>query len=101
MLSLPFFRTSSRGIGKVLEITGEGVAIPEPSTSSATLTNMAVEAGRHHRDHRRRARWWWTTCTTMRGIPKDEIRKRASSPAIPMPSTSTPSSIDLGDRSNR
>ncbi len=43
ILSLPFFRTS-RGIGKVLEFTGEGLR-SMPMDEQATLTNMAVEAG--------------------------------------------------------
>jgi 3-isopropylmalate/(R)-2-methylmalate dehydratase large subunit len=43
ILSQPFFRTS-RGIGKVLEFTGDGLA-SLPMDEQATLTNMAVEAG--------------------------------------------------------
>jgi 3-isopropylmalate/(R)-2-methylmalate dehydratase large subunit len=43
ILSQPFFRTS-KGIGKVLEFTGEGV-LALPLDERATLTNMAVEAG--------------------------------------------------------
>lgn len=43
ILSQPFFRTS-KGIGKVLEFAGEGVA-SLPLDEQATLTNMAVEAG--------------------------------------------------------
>jgi 3-isopropylmalate/(R)-2-methylmalate dehydratase large subunit len=43
ILSQPFFRTS-KGIGKVLEFTGEGV-FALPLDERATLTNMAVEAG--------------------------------------------------------
>ncbi|MDH5493078.1 MAG: aconitase family protein [Myxococcales bacterium] len=43
ILSQPFFRTS-KGIGKVLEFTGEGIA-SMPLDERATLTNMAVEAG--------------------------------------------------------
>jgi len=43
LLSQPFFRTS-KGIGKVLEFAGEGVA-QMPMDERATLTNMAVEAG--------------------------------------------------------
>jgi 3-isopropylmalate/(R)-2-methylmalate dehydratase large subunit len=43
ILSQPFFRTS-KGIGKVLEFAGEGVA-RMPFDEQATLTNMAVEAG--------------------------------------------------------
>ena len=43
ILSLPFFKTG-QGIGKVLEIGGEGVG-PLPLDERATLTNMAVEAG--------------------------------------------------------
>ncbi len=43
ILSQPFFRTS-KGIGKVLEFAGPGVAAM-PFDEQATLTNMAVEAG--------------------------------------------------------
>jgi 3-isopropylmalate/(R)-2-methylmalate dehydratase large subunit len=43
ILSQPFFRTS-KGIGKVLEFAGDGVA-RMPFDEQATLTNMAVEAG--------------------------------------------------------
>jgi 3-isopropylmalate/(R)-2-methylmalate dehydratase large subunit len=43
ILALPFFKTGE-GIGKVLEIGGEGVAAL-PLDERATLTNMAVEAG--------------------------------------------------------
>ncbi len=43
ILSQPFFKTGA-GIGKVLEIGGEGVA-GLPLDERATLTNMAVEAG--------------------------------------------------------
>lgn len=43
ILSQPFFRTS-KGIGKVLEFAGDGVA-RLPFDEQATLTNMAVEAG--------------------------------------------------------
>ena len=43
ILAQPFFRTS-KGIGKVLEFTGPGVA-SLPLDERATLTNMAVEAG--------------------------------------------------------
>lgn len=43
ILSQPFFRTS-KGIGKVLEFTGPGVA-GLSLDERATLTNMAVEAG--------------------------------------------------------
>jgi 3-isopropylmalate/(R)-2-methylmalate dehydratase large subunit len=43
ILSQPFFRTS-RGIGKVLEFAGPGLATM-PMDEQATLTNMAVEAG--------------------------------------------------------
>ncbi|MBX7192446.1 MAG: 3-isopropylmalate dehydratase [Sandaracinaceae bacterium] len=43
ILSQPFFRTS-RGIGKVLELAGEG-ARGLSLDEQATLTNMAVEAG--------------------------------------------------------
>lgn len=43
ILSQPFFRTS-KGIGKVLEFTGEGVAAM-PLDERATLANMSVEAG--------------------------------------------------------
>ena len=43
ILSQPFFRTS-RGIGKVLEFGGEGLA-KLSFDEQATLTNMAVEAG--------------------------------------------------------
>ncbi len=43
ILSQPFFRTS-KGIGKVLEFTGEGVHAM-PLHDRATLTNMSVEAG--------------------------------------------------------
>ncbi|MCC7536012.1 MAG: 3-isopropylmalate dehydratase, partial [Deltaproteobacteria bacterium] len=43
LLAMPFFRTS-RGIGKVLEFAGPGVA-GLSLDERATLTNMAVEAG--------------------------------------------------------
>jgi 3-isopropylmalate/(R)-2-methylmalate dehydratase large subunit len=43
VLSRPFFRTS-KGIGKVLEFTGEGV-YAMPLDERATLANMSVEAG--------------------------------------------------------
>ena len=43
ILAQPFFRTS-KGIGKVLEFAGPGVA-SLPLDERATLTNMAVEAG--------------------------------------------------------
>ncbi|HKQ71153.1 MAG TPA: aconitase family protein, partial [Polyangiaceae bacterium] len=43
LLSEPFWR-SGRGIGKVLEFTGEGT-FALPLDERATLTNMAVEAG--------------------------------------------------------
>ena len=43
ILSQPFFRTS-KGIGKVLEFRGEGIA-GLSLDERATLTNMAVEAG--------------------------------------------------------
>jgi 3-isopropylmalate/(R)-2-methylmalate dehydratase large subunit len=43
LLSQPFFRTS-KGIGRVLEFAGDGVA-KMPLDEQATLTNMAVEAG--------------------------------------------------------
>jgi 3-isopropylmalate/(R)-2-methylmalate dehydratase large subunit len=43
ILSQPFFRTS-KGIGKVLEFAGEGVASMKLD-ERATLANMAVEAG--------------------------------------------------------
>jgi 3-isopropylmalate/(R)-2-methylmalate dehydratase large subunit len=43
ILAQPFFRTS-KGIGKVLEFTGDGVR-SMPLDERATLTNMAVEAG--------------------------------------------------------
>ncbi len=43
ILSQPFFRTS-KGIGKVLEFTGPGIASLDLD-ERATLTNMAVEAG--------------------------------------------------------
>jgi 3-isopropylmalate/(R)-2-methylmalate dehydratase large subunit len=43
LLSRPFWR-SGRGIGKVLEFTGEGT-FALPLDERATLTNMAVEAG--------------------------------------------------------
>jgi 3-isopropylmalate/(R)-2-methylmalate dehydratase large subunit len=43
ILSQPFFRTS-KGIGRVLEFAGDGVA-RMPFDEQATLTNMAVEAG--------------------------------------------------------
>ncbi len=43
LLSQPFWR-SGRGIGKVLEFTGEGT-YALPLDERATLTNMAVEAG--------------------------------------------------------
>jgi 3-isopropylmalate/(R)-2-methylmalate dehydratase large subunit len=43
VLSLPFFKTGA-GIGKVIEIEGEGVR-SMPLDERATLTNMAVEAG--------------------------------------------------------
>jgi 3-isopropylmalate/(R)-2-methylmalate dehydratase large subunit len=43
LLSLPFWR-SGRGIGKVLEFTGDGT-FALPLDERATLTNMAVEAG--------------------------------------------------------
>ena len=43
ILAQPFFRTS-KGIGKVLEFAGPGIA-GMPLDERATLTNMAVEAG--------------------------------------------------------
>lgn len=43
ILSQPFFRTS-KGIGKVLEFGGDGIA-SMPMDERATLANMAVEAG--------------------------------------------------------
>jgi 3-isopropylmalate/(R)-2-methylmalate dehydratase large subunit len=43
VLSLPFFKTGA-GIGKVIELEGEGVRAM-PLDERATLTNMAVEAG--------------------------------------------------------
>src|SRR5260370_2624048 len=43
LLAQPFWR-SGRGIGKVLEFTGEGTTAL-PLDERATLTNMAVEAG--------------------------------------------------------
>jgi 3-isopropylmalate/(R)-2-methylmalate dehydratase large subunit len=43
LLAQPFWR-SGKGIGKVLEFTGEGTAAL-PLDERATLTNMAVEAG--------------------------------------------------------
>ena len=73
ILSQPFFRTS-KGIGKVLEFTGEGV-YRMPLDERATLANMSVEAG-------------GTTgiieadevvvdyLHEMRGTAKDEIRAR-------------------------
>ncbi len=73
ILSQPFFRTS-KGIGKVLEFAGEGVA-RMPFDEQATLTNMAVEAGGFTGiiepddvviEYLR----------TMRGLPEDELRAR-------------------------
>jgi 3-isopropylmalate/(R)-2-methylmalate dehydratase large subunit len=73
VLSRPFFRTS-KGIGKVLEFTGEGV-YAMPLDERATLANMSVEAG-------------GTTgiiaadevvvdyLSEMRKMPKSEIRSR-------------------------
>ncbi len=73
ILSQPFFRTS-KGIGKVLEFTGTGIAAL-PLDERSTLTNMAVEAG------------GFTGIIepdevvvdylhTMRGIPKEDLRRR-------------------------
>jgi 3-isopropylmalate/(R)-2-methylmalate dehydratase large subunit len=73
ILSQPFFRTS-KGIGKVLEFAGEGIA-NLPLDEQATLTNMAVEAGAFTGiiepsevvvDY----------LHEMRGIPKEDIRAR-------------------------
>lgn len=73
ILSLPFFRTS-KGIGKVLEFSGDGVRAM-PLDERATLANMSVEAGGTTGiieadevvvDYLHR----------MRGIPKEEIRSR-------------------------
>jgi 3-isopropylmalate/(R)-2-methylmalate dehydratase large subunit len=73
ILSQPFFRTS-RGIGKVLEFTGEGLGTM-PMDEQATLTNMAVEAGGFTGILEPSARIV-DYLHEMRGIPKAEIEKR-------------------------
>ncbi|MFO0680728.1 MAG: aconitase family protein [Sandaracinus sp.] len=73
ILSQPFFRTS-RGIGKVLEFTGEGLGTM-PMDEQATLTNMAVEAGGFTgilEPSQRVVDY----LHELRGIPKAEIEKR-------------------------
>ncbi len=93
LLSQPFFRTS-KGIGKVLEFAGEGVA-RLPFDEQATLTNMAVEAG------------GFTGIiepddvvvrylTEMRGIPEDDVRARIVK-SDPGASYLEVFEIDLGD----
>jgi 3-isopropylmalate/(R)-2-methylmalate dehydratase large subunit len=73
VLAQPFFRTS-KGIGKVLEFTGDGIAAL-PLDERATLVNMSVEAGGFTGiieadevtvDYIHR----------MRGLPKEELRAR-------------------------
>ncbi len=73
ILSQPFFRTS-RGIGKVLEFTGEGLATM-PMDEQATLTNMAVEAGGFTGILEPSARIV-DYLHEMRGIPKAELERR-------------------------
>jgi 3-isopropylmalate/(R)-2-methylmalate dehydratase large subunit len=73
ILSQPFFRTSG-GIGKVLEFTGEGL-VHWPLDEQATLTNMAVEAG-GFTGILEPGEVVVEYLHKMRGIPKDEIRRR-------------------------
>jgi 3-isopropylmalate/(R)-2-methylmalate dehydratase large subunit len=73
ILSQPFFRTS-RGIGKVLEFAGEGLATL-PMDEQATLTNMAVEAG-GFTGILEPSEVVVDYLHEMRGLPKDAIRAR-------------------------
>lgn len=73
ILSQPFFRTS-RGIGKVLEFAGPGLATM-PMDEQATLTNMAVEAG-GFTGILEPSEVIVDYLHAMRGVPKDAIRAR-------------------------
>jgi 3-isopropylmalate/(R)-2-methylmalate dehydratase large subunit len=73
ILSQPFFRTS-RGIGKVLEFTGEGLA-RLPMDEQATLTNMAVEAG-GFTGILEPGETVVEYLHAVRGLPRDDIRSR-------------------------
>lgn len=73
ILAQPFFRTS-RGIGKVLEFAGPGLATL-PMDEQATLTNMAVEAG-GFTGILEPGEVVIDYLHQMRGLPKDALRAR-------------------------